>query len=108
MEFKQDQGHVHTIQETLANRSLNKRVVTFKNAAMTLGHHGAVMIHAAIMVLVHLNNNARDGNSFKYQRVHKRVNRFNTNIKRIWSIVVIQAIGVPVSLNKKICLLIII
>ena len=97
---------MHTIQETLANRSLNKRVVTFKNAVMTLGQHGAVMIHAPIVVLVLLNNNVRVVNSFKYPRALKRVNRFNTNIKS--SIVVILAIGVPVSLksflNKKICL----
>ena len=65
---------------------------------MTLGHHGAVMIHVPIVVLVLLNNNVRDGNSFKYPRVHKRVNRYNTNIN--YRIAIIEVIGVQVSSNS--------
>ena len=96
---KQEQEHVHMTQETLVRRFLSRKVVSFKNAVMTLGLHGVAMIHVPIVEPVHLNNNARDENSFKYQRVHKRVNRFKPNIKR--RTVIIKAIGVPVSLNKK-------
>ena len=93
-----EQEHVHTmLQMVIMNQKLtSKRAITRTHG--THGQHGVGMIHAPIVVPVHLNNNAPDNSSSKYLHVHKAVKRFNTNIKR--RIVIIKAIGVPVSFNK--------
>ena len=99
MVSRQEQEHALTIKEVQPmSRKLSNKLATFKNAVMTLGQHGVHGIHAPIVVLVHLKKNVRDVNSFKYPRVHKKVNQFNTSIKR--RIVHIMATGVPVSSNK--------
>ena len=87
----QEQEHVHTILQTviMSQKLTSKRALTRTHG--THGQHGVGMIHAPIVVPVHLNNNAPDNSSFKYLHVHKTVKRFNTSIKR--RIVVIQAIG---------------
>ena len=96
MASKQEQEHVITIKEVPhMSQKLTKELVKSKNAVMTLGPHGVVMIHVPIVVLVHINDNAHDKSLSKFQRVHKKKNRFNTIIRH--KIVVIQAIGVPVS-----------
>ena len=96
MASKQEQEHVLTIKEVpRMSQKLTKKLVKSKNAVMTLGPHGVVMIHVPIVVLVHINDNAHDKSLSKFQRVHKKENRFNTIIRH--KIVVIQAIGVPVS-----------
>ena len=95
MASKQEQEHVHMIQETLDRRCLSSKIATFKNAVMTLGLHGVAMIHVPIVERGHINNNARDKGSSKFPRVHKKENRLNTNM--IPRIVVIMAIGELVS-----------
>ena len=64
------------------SQKLTKKVATSKNAAMILGQHGVHGIHAPNVGTFHLNDNTRDENSPKFPLVHKRVNRFDTNIKR--------------------------
>ena len=100
MESRQGQEHVLTIKEVPhMSQKLTKKLVKSKNAVMTLGPHGVVMIFVPIVVLVHINDNALDRSLSKFQRVHKKENRFNTIIRH--KIVVIQAIGVPVSSRKQ-------
>ena len=100
MASKQEQEHVLTIKEVPhMSQKLTKKLVKSKNAVMTLGLLGVVMVHVPIMVLVHINDNALDRSLSKFQRVHKKENRFNTIIRH--KIVVIQAIGVPVSSRKQ-------
>ena len=91
MAFKQEQGPAHMIQETLASRSRSRKIATFKNAVMTFGPHGVAMTHVPIVERDHTSNNARDEGLFKFLRVHKKANRFNTITTR--KIVVIQATG---------------
>ena len=98
MVSKQEQEHVHMIQETLVRRFLNRKVATFKNAVMTLGLHGVATIHVPIVERGHTNDNALDGDSSKSLLVHKKANQFNTNMTL--RIVVIMAIGVPVSSKR--------
>ena len=52
MESRQEQDHVVTIKAApVMSQKLRKKVVTFKNAVMTLGHHGVMlMVHAPIRV----------------------------------------------------------
>ena len=103
MASKQEQEHVHMTQETLVRRFLSRKVASFKNAVMTLGLHGVHGIHVPIVEPVHLNNNARDENSFKFLPVHKKANQLKLNMGR--RIVIIKAIGAPVSLNKNMLIL---
>ena len=94
-ESKQEPEHVRMMLQTLASHSLSKKLAKSKNAVMTLGLLGVVMVHVPIMVLVHINDNALDRSLSKFLRVHKKEKRFNTIIRH--KIVVIQATGVPVS-----------
>ena len=92
------QGLEHVLiilQAPTMTRKMTKKVATSKNAAMTLGQHGVVMIHVPIEVQVHLNKNVRDKGSSKYPRVHKKANRFKPNLIR--RIAIIEATGGPVS-----------
>ena len=83
MASKQEQDHVLTIKAAPAmSQKPTKKLASFKNAVMTLGQHGLHGTHVRIMGLFHLNDNDRDVNSSKYQRVHKRVNRLKLNLKR--------------------------
>ena len=79
---RQELEHVLiTLQAPTMTRKLAKKLAIFKNAVMTLGQHGVVMIHAPIVAPFHLNDNAHEVNSSKFPLVHKRVKRNNTNIK---------------------------
>ena len=82
------------LQALTMTRKLIQKIALSKNAAMTLGQWHLVMIHAPIVVQVHLNKNVRDKGSSKYPRVHKKANQFKPNMER--RIVIIEAIGVPV------------
>ena len=80
---RQELEHVLiTLQAPLISQKLTKKAATYTNAVMTLGQHGVHGIHARIVGPFHSNDNGRDENSSKYLLVHKRVNRFDTNIKR--------------------------
>ena len=94
-ESKQEPEHVPMMLQILASHSLNKKLVKSKNAVMTLGLHGVTLIHVPIVVLVHINDNARDKGSFKFLRVHKKANRLKPRLKR--RAVIIKAIGEEVS-----------
>ena len=83
MVAKQELEHVLiTLQAPLISQKLTKKVATFTNAVMTIGQYGVHGIHAPNVGPFHSNDNALDENSSKYQLVRKRVNRFDTNIKR--------------------------
>ena len=95
--LKQEHEPVLTIKEVPPmSQKLIKKLVKFKNAVMTLGLHGVLMIHAPIGENGDTKENARDKDMFKFLRVHKKENQFKKILKR--RSVVIEAIGEPVSL----------
>ena len=98
---KQEQEHVLTIKRVPPmSQKLTKKIVEFKNAAMTLGLHIVIMIHVPIVEWGHIKNNVHDVNLSKL-RVHKKANRLNTNMTR--KIVIIMATGEPVNSKRGIC-----
>ena len=55
--FKPEQELVLTIRQTLVSHLVNKKVATFKNAAMPIGEIGEVGTHVQTVVSVHIKNN---------------------------------------------------
>ena len=95
MESRQEQDHVVTIKAAPAmSQKPRKKVVTLKNAVMTLGHHGVRLLHAPTRVQALSKKMNKDGDIFKL-RVQKKESLFMPKLD--WSNVIIEAIGDMVS-----------